>query len=128
MVPLEMTACLEAKAREPRAEMLGAGGGRGRGARGGPTGGVPAPQALPPQPAAALACGHLVPTRGRLVPRPLLLGWPRLAQEARSWTCDSRAGGVMALASSAEPQRRERQRGTSLVLWCGYFIVSPGCL
>lgn len=27
-----------------------------------------------------------------------------------------------------EPQRRERQRGTSPALWCGRFIVSPSCL
>lgn len=74
VVPLEMTACLEAKAKEPSAEVLGAG--RDRGAEGSPVGCVPARRALPRQPTAALACGDLVPTRGHLVPRHLLLCCP----------------------------------------------------
>lgn len=71
MVPLEMMAYLEAKARELSAEGLGA----GRRAEGSTAGCMPGP-ALPTYHGAGVTHGHLRPTHNHLVLGHLLLGRP----------------------------------------------------
>lgn len=69
VVLLEMMSCLEAKAREPSAEWLGA----GRGAEGSTMECVPGP-ASPTCHGAGVTHGHLRPTHSHLVLGHLLLG------------------------------------------------------
>lgn len=80
MVPLEMTACLEAKAKGPSAEAFSAGRGRPRGV------------------GASTTCRSAGPRSPRANTRsPRAEAAPaRLPWEAMSRTCDGQAVGVMA--------------------------------
>lgn len=113
VVPLETTACLGAEARAPSARgawhTLQAGGG-GTGHRGSRAG-SPRAAAVPGHPAPSCRCAACSAARGG-------------DESDVRWLGRGRDG----FAPSAEPQRSERQRGMSLALWCGCFIVSPSCL